>query len=73
MIRKAIIDHHFAAYQLFLGLVTLTSVIHLLFHYSLAVSLGYGASTVVSFLLGQGVVALVQRASSRRRSGDSFD
>jgi Na+/citrate or Na+/malate symporter len=70
---RALIAIHYDLYQTVLALVGAVVLLHLLFDYSWSHSAMYGAVTVVSYWIGQGIVATVQRMIRHNAKSSSLD
>jgi hypothetical protein len=71
-IRLALVAIHFELYQTLLALIATVAVLHILLDYNWPHAAAYGAVTVAAYWVGQGIVALIQRAI-RSRTRSSMD
>lgn len=62
---KTCIAVHYELYQTFVALLGMVAVIHILCDFAWPRALGYGAITVGSYWVGQGIVTLFQRPTRR--------
>lgn len=70
---RALVAIHYELYQSFLALVCTVAVLHILLDYTWAHACLYGVVTVAAYWVGQGIVALIQRAARRGDARSSLD
>ena len=70
---RALVAVHYDLYQTVLALVGAVVLLHLLFDYSWSHSAMYGGVTVVSYWVGQGIVATIQRMMRGSAKSSSLD